>query len=60
MALSKRWLTKFALGMGTGIGHIFPSLRDKTQEEVLSTLKMELLKVLATWIIIKEIGYVPR
>jgi len=52
MALSKRWLTKFALGMGTGIGHIFPSLREKTHEEVLSTLKMELLKVLATWIII--------
>jgi hypothetical protein len=55
MALSKRWLTKFALGMGTGIGHIFPFLKEKTQEEVLSMLKMELLKVSATWIIIKKI-----
>ena len=26
---------RFARGLGTGLGHIFPSLREKTQEEVL-------------------------
>jgi hypothetical protein len=33
-----RWIDKnseYAQGLGTGLGHIFPSLREKTQEEVL-------------------------